>query len=192
MFVVIKDFYVTKKNSESTLKGKKTLSQHRSFMSQQTQHKVEVNSVATKTSIIATKAEKNYKKNVATQKIMLPHNEELKIEIFVVTKRKLCHDRKWKRIEKIQDKFVVTKISMLQQTVQPTTKTKEGNMSRHLHSLSRHKVQSLNSARQQDYVTTKKRSIATTTTCNCEKLYHDKEKYVATKVEKNPINNVAT
>ena len=40
-------------------------------MSRQTQHKVEVNSVATK-------VEKNYKKNVATQKIMLRHNEELK------------------------------------------------------------------------------------------------------------------
>ena len=35
-------------------------------MSGQTQHKVEVNSVAKKTSTIATKVEKNYKKNVTT------------------------------------------------------------------------------------------------------------------------------
>ena len=55
-------------------------------MSQQTQHKVEVNSIATKTSIVATKAEKNYKKNVVTQKIMSPHNEELKTEISVAIK----------------------------------------------------------------------------------------------------------
>ena len=47
-------------------------------MSRQTQHKVEVNFVATKTSIVAPKVEKNYKKNVATQKIMSRHNEELK------------------------------------------------------------------------------------------------------------------
>ena len=39
-------------------------------MSRQTQHKVEVNSVTTKTFIIATKVEKNYKKNVGTQKFM--------------------------------------------------------------------------------------------------------------------------
>ena len=41
--------------------------------------------VATKTSIVATKVEKNYKKNVATQKIMSQHNEELKAEISVAT-----------------------------------------------------------------------------------------------------------
>ena len=35
-------------------------------MSRQTQHKVEVNSVVTMTSIVATKIEKNYKTNVAT------------------------------------------------------------------------------------------------------------------------------
>ena len=35
-------------------------------MLRQTQHKVEVNSVMTKTSIVATKVEKNYKKNVST------------------------------------------------------------------------------------------------------------------------------
>ena len=54
-------------------------------MSRQTQHKVEVNSIATKTFIVVTKVEKNYKKNVATQKIMLQHNEELKAEISVAT-----------------------------------------------------------------------------------------------------------
>ena len=37
-------------------------------MSRQTQHEVEVNSAATKTTIIAIEVEKNYKKNVATQK----------------------------------------------------------------------------------------------------------------------------
>ena len=47
-------------------------------MSRQTQHKVRVNSVGTKTSIVTTKIEKNYKKNVATQKIMSRHDEELK------------------------------------------------------------------------------------------------------------------
>ena len=54
-------------------------------MSRKTQHKVEVNSVTTKTSIIAIKVEKNYKKNVVTQKIMLLHNEELKAKITVTT-----------------------------------------------------------------------------------------------------------
>ena len=37
-------------------------------MSRQTQHGVEVNSLATKTTIVVTVVEKNYKKNVATQK----------------------------------------------------------------------------------------------------------------------------
>ena len=50
-------------------------------MSRQTQHKVEVNSIATKTSIVATKVQKN----VATQKIISRHNEKLKPEIFVTT-----------------------------------------------------------------------------------------------------------
>ena len=44
-----------------------------------------MNFVATKTSIVATKADKNYKKNVVTHKIMLRHNEELKAEISVTT-----------------------------------------------------------------------------------------------------------
>ena len=54
-------------------------------MSRKTQHKVEVNSVATKTSTVAIKGEKNYKKNVVTQKIMSRHNEELKVEISVAS-----------------------------------------------------------------------------------------------------------
>ena len=44
-----------------------------------------MNSVATKTTIITTEVEKNYKKNVATQKLMLRHNKELKVDIFIVT-----------------------------------------------------------------------------------------------------------
>ena len=44
-----------------------------------------MNSVVTKTSIVATKFEKNYKKNVVTHKIMSRYNEELKAEIFVAT-----------------------------------------------------------------------------------------------------------
>ena len=49
-------------------------------MSQQTQLKVEENSIATMTSIVVKKVDKKYKKNVATQKILLRHNEELKTE----------------------------------------------------------------------------------------------------------------
>ena len=56
-------------------------------MSQQTQHKVEINSVATRIFIITIKVEKNYKKNFAMQKIMLRHNEKLKAEIFVAITR---------------------------------------------------------------------------------------------------------
>ena len=44
-----------------------------------------MNFVVTKTSIVATKVDKNYKKNVVTHKIMLRHNEELKAEISVTT-----------------------------------------------------------------------------------------------------------
>ena len=51
-----------------------------------------------------------------------------------------CRDRKWKSNEISPNKFVATKISMLQQTVQLTTKIKEGNMSRHFQGLSRHRV----------------------------------------------------
>ena len=61
--VATKDNYVMTQNPESALKGKRTLSR-------QTQHKVEVNSVAIKTSIVMKKAEKNYKTNVVTLKIM--------------------------------------------------------------------------------------------------------------------------
>ena len=42
---------------DTALRGKITLSQQRSFMSQQTQHKVEVNSIATKKSIVVTKVD---------------------------------------------------------------------------------------------------------------------------------------
>ena len=55
-----------------------------------------------------------------------------------------------------QDKYVATKISMLQQTAQLATKIKEGGLSRQLQSLSQHKVQS-----QQ---------------CKTTRLCHDKEK----------------
>ena len=44
------------------MKDKKTLSRPRIFMSRQTQHKVEVNSIVTKMAIVTTEAEKNYKK----------------------------------------------------------------------------------------------------------------------------------
>ena len=47
-------------------------------MSQQTQHKVEENSIGTKTSIVTKKVEKNFKMNVAMQKSMSQHNKELK------------------------------------------------------------------------------------------------------------------
>ena len=50
-------------------------------MSQKTQHMVKVNFFATKTSIVATKVEKNYKTNVATQKSMSRYNEELNAKI---------------------------------------------------------------------------------------------------------------
>ena len=54
-------------------------------MSPQTQRKVEVKYVATKESIVTKKDEKNCKMNVATQKSMSRHNEELKAEISVLT-----------------------------------------------------------------------------------------------------------
>ena len=44
-------------------------------MSRQTQHRVEVKYVARKKFIVVTKDVKNYKMNVATQKIMSRHNE---------------------------------------------------------------------------------------------------------------------
>ena len=44
-------------------------------MLRKTQHEVEVNSVTTHTSIIVTKVEKNYKKDVATLKLLLRQNK---------------------------------------------------------------------------------------------------------------------
>ena len=92
-----KDNYVATQNSESALKGKETLSR-------QTQHKVEVNSVMTKTSIVMTKVKNNYKKNVAMQQIMSRHNEELKEEISVAT-----------MIEKFLNYNVAILLALLQQ-----------------------------------------------------------------------------
>ena len=45
-----------------------------------------MNSIAKKTAIVMTEIEKNYKKNVATQKLMLRHSKELKANTSVVTK----------------------------------------------------------------------------------------------------------
>ena len=53
------------------MKDKKTLSRQRIFMSRQTQHEAEVNFVAIKTDIVVTEVEKNYKKNFATQELLL-------------------------------------------------------------------------------------------------------------------------
>ena len=69
------------------MKDKMTLSRQKSFMSRQTQLEVEVNFVATKTTIVVNEVEKNYKKNVTTLKLMLRHNKELKPDISVTTKR---------------------------------------------------------------------------------------------------------
>ena len=48
------------------MKDKKTLSRQRISLSRQTQHEVEVNSIAKKMATVVTEVEKNYKKNVAT------------------------------------------------------------------------------------------------------------------------------
>ena len=56
-------------------------------MSRQMQHEAEVSSVTTKTDIVEIEVQKNYKKNVATQKLMLRHNKELKEKTSVTTKR---------------------------------------------------------------------------------------------------------
>ena len=58
-------------------------------MSRQTQLEVEVNFVVTKTAIFGTEVEKNLKKNVATQRLMLRHNKELKVGISIAKKRSL-------------------------------------------------------------------------------------------------------
>ena len=76
-----------------------------------------------------------------------------RVKDFCHDKGKLCRDRKWKSNETSQDKFIATKISMLQQIVQLVTKIKEGNMSRHFQGLSRHKFR-FSDTRQQDYVAT--------------------------------------
>ena len=62
------------------MKDKKTLSRQRIFNSQQTQHEVEVNSVATKMVTVTIEVDKNHKK------LMLLHSKENKAEILVVTK----------------------------------------------------------------------------------------------------------
>ena len=54
--------YVMTQHSKSTMKDKKSLSRKRIFKSRQTQHEVEVNSVATKTVTVAIDVEKNHKK----------------------------------------------------------------------------------------------------------------------------------
>ena len=55
-------------------------------MLRQTKYEVEVNSVATKTTTVIIEVEKNYKKNVATQKLMLRHSKELKAEVSIEAK----------------------------------------------------------------------------------------------------------
>ena len=85
-YVAIEENHVATQNSKQVMKDKKILSRQRNFMSRQTEHEDEVNSVATKTGIVRTKVEKNYKKNVTTQKIMLRHNKELEAKPSVATK----------------------------------------------------------------------------------------------------------
>ena len=55
-------------------------------MLRKTQHEVKVNSVTIKMATVTKEVEKNYK-NVATQKLMLLHNKELKAKISIVTKK---------------------------------------------------------------------------------------------------------
>ena len=54
-------------------------------MSRQPQHKAELKLYRGMRIYCMTKEEKNYRKNVATQKFMSQHNEEPKAEIFVTT-----------------------------------------------------------------------------------------------------------
>ena len=82
---VLKANYVAALNSELAMKDKKALLRHKSFMSRQTKHKVGMNPVTTWTFIVAIKAEKGYKKNVATFLTLLRLIEELKAEFFVTT-----------------------------------------------------------------------------------------------------------
>ena len=51
-------------------------------MLRQTQHEVKVDSIATKTATMAIEVEKNYKKNAATQKLILRHSKELKAKVL--------------------------------------------------------------------------------------------------------------
>ena len=59
--------YVVTKSSESALQGNKSMSRQKSFISRQQQHTAERNSIATWEIIVATKVEKNHRKNVVTQ-----------------------------------------------------------------------------------------------------------------------------
>ena len=79
---------------------------------------------------------------VLSQQSNLCHNiKSCRVKDFYHDKGKLFRDRKQKKNETSQDKFVTTKISILQQTVQLATKIKEGNMLPHFQGLSRHRVQ---------------------------------------------------
>ena len=59
-----------------------------------------------------------------------------KVKESMSRQRKVRSRRKWKSNKISQDKFIATKISMLQQTVQLATKINKGNMSRHFQGLS--------------------------------------------------------
>ena len=85
------------------------------------------NLVATMENYVATLIEKLLKKNVAIlfcyvatmikqMAIEFCLNNQIccRVKDFCCDKRKLCHDRKWKSNETSQDKFIATKISMLQ------------------------------------------------------------------------------
>ena len=63
-----------------------TLFRHRISLLRQRKLEAEVIVVATKTTIVVIESEDNDKKNVATQKLMLRHNNELKADISVTTK----------------------------------------------------------------------------------------------------------
>ena len=65
------------------------------------------------------------------------------------------------------------RISMLQQIVQPTTKTNEDYVETFTKDC-RDTEFSLSSASQQDFVATKKKYALTTDPCYCEKLYRDR------------------
>ena len=63
-----------------------TLSRHRISLLRQGKLEVEVNVLATKTTIVVTESEEDDKKIVATQKRILRHNNELKADNFVAIK----------------------------------------------------------------------------------------------------------